>query len=90
MAVSYQLELHTFLPPCRGKARMAAMTRRCEASGAGMAASHPLPQAAGFASNVLRDVGVEHWGSQVSTPSPTLPLQGGGSRLFGFVEVSNG
>jgi hypothetical protein len=76
MAVSYQLELHTFLPPCRGKARM----------------------------------GVEQWGSQVSTPSPTLgettshstrlqktaakslviPLQGGGSRLFGFIEVSNG
>ncbi|MDO8811588.1 MAG: hypothetical protein Q7J38_06125 [Gallionella sp.] len=25
------------------------MTRRCEASGAGMAASHPLPQTAGFA-----------------------------------------
>ena len=25
------------------------MTRRCEASGAGMAASHPLPQSAGFA-----------------------------------------
>lgn len=37
--------------------RVAAMTRRCEASGAGMAASHPLPQAAGCASNVSRDVG---------------------------------
>ncbi|MDH4234304.1 MAG: hypothetical protein OEV15_04115 [Gallionella sp.] len=24
------------------------MTRRCEASGAGMASSHPLPQTAGF------------------------------------------
>ena len=36
--------------------RVAAMTRRCEASGAGMAASHPLPQAAGYASNVSRDV----------------------------------
>jgi hypothetical protein len=54
------------------------MTRRCEASGAGMAASHPLPQAAGFASNVSRDVGVEQRESQVSTPSLTLPLQGGG------------
>ena len=31
-----------------------AMTRRCGASGAGMAASHPLPQAAGSASNVSR------------------------------------
>ena len=38
---------------------VAAMTRRGEASGAGMAASHPLPQTAGFASNVSRDVGVE-------------------------------
>ena len=37
--------------------QVAAMTRRCEASGAGMAASHPLPQAAGCASNVSRDVG---------------------------------
>ena len=40
------------------------MTRRCEASGAGMAASHPLPQTAGFASNVSRDVEAivrEHW-----------------------------
>ncbi|MBI5437448.1 MAG: hypothetical protein HY936_00565 [Nitrosomonadales bacterium] len=36
------------------------MTRRCEASGAGMAASHPLPQTAGFASNVSRDVGQHH------------------------------
>jgi DNA helicase II / ATP-dependent DNA helicase PcrA len=34
----------------------AASTRRCEASGAGEAASHPLPQSAGFASNVSRDV----------------------------------
>ncbi|MBI5438921.1 MAG: hypothetical protein HY936_08260, partial [Nitrosomonadales bacterium] len=32
------------------------MTRRCEASGAGIATSHPLPQTAGFASNVSRDV----------------------------------
>ncbi|MBI5438095.1 MAG: hypothetical protein HY936_03980, partial [Nitrosomonadales bacterium] len=31
-----------------------------EASGAGMAASHPLPQTAGFASNVSRDVGQHH------------------------------
>ncbi|MDD5383383.1 MAG: alpha-D-glucose phosphate-specific phosphoglucomutase [Gallionella sp.] len=41
-----------------------AMTRRCEASGAGMASSHPLPQTAGFASNVSRDVEAivrEHW-----------------------------
>ena len=40
------------------------MTRRCEASGAGMAASHPLPQSAGSASNVSRDVESivrEHW-----------------------------
>ena len=36
---------------------VAAMTRCCEASGAGMAASHPLPQSAGSASNVSRDVG---------------------------------
>jgi phosphoglucomutase len=46
------------------KQSVAAMTRRCEASGAGMAASHPLPQTAGFASNVSRDVQAiagEHW-----------------------------
>ena len=46
------------------KQPVAAMTRRCEASGAGMAASHPLPQTAGFASNVSRDVAAivrEHW-----------------------------
>jgi phosphoglucomutase len=46
------------------KQSVAAMTRRCEASGAGMAASHPLPQTAGFASNVSRDVEAivrEHW-----------------------------
>ncbi|MFZ2525756.1 MAG: diaminopimelate epimerase [Candidatus Ferrigenium altingense] len=36
---------------------VAAMTRCCEASGAGMAASHPLPQSAGSASNVSWDVG---------------------------------
>ena len=44
--------------------QVAAMTRRCEASGAGMAASHPLPQSAGSASNVSRDVESivrEHW-----------------------------
>ncbi|MDO8812604.1 MAG: excinuclease ABC subunit UvrB, partial [Gallionella sp.] len=35
---------------------LVAMTRRCEASGAGMATSHPLPQSAGSASNVSRDV----------------------------------
>jgi len=40
---------------------MATMTRRCEASGAGVVASHPLPQTAGFASNVSQDVGVEQW-----------------------------
>ncbi|HEY8886911.1 MAG TPA: replication-associated recombination protein A [Gallionella sp.] len=33
----------------------AALTRRREASGAGKAASHPLPQSAGSASNVSRD-----------------------------------
>jgi len=46
------------------KQSVAAMTRRCEASGAGMASSHPLPQTAGFASNVSRDVETivrEHW-----------------------------
>ncbi len=42
----------------RERVRVAAMTRRCEASGAGMAASHPLPQSAGFASNVSWDVRV--------------------------------
>ncbi|MDO8813049.1 MAG: hypothetical protein Q7J38_13620 [Gallionella sp.] len=36
------------------------MTRRCEASGAGMATSHPFPQTAGFASNVSRGVGYAH------------------------------
>ena len=48
------------------------MTRRCEASGAGMAASHPLPQSAGFASNVSRDVGVE--GRNHRKPSFTPPF----------------
>ena len=46
------------------KQSVAAMTRRCEASGAGMAASNPLPQSAGYASNVSRDVEAiarEHW-----------------------------
>jgi len=62
----------------KGKGRMATMTRRCEASGAGMVASHPLPQSAGSASNVSRDVGVESLAGNISTPSPTLPLQGGG------------
>ena len=38
---------------------VAAMTRCCEASGAGMAVSHPLPQSAGSASNVSRDVAGE-------------------------------
>ncbi|MDH4235028.1 MAG: hypothetical protein OEV15_07835, partial [Gallionella sp.] len=42
---------------------VAAMTRRCEASGAGMAASHPLPQTAGFATNVSRDVRSTHHGA---------------------------
>ena len=49
--VHYALE---FLIPQNKE--VAAMTRRYEASGAGMAASHPLPQTAGSASNVLRDV----------------------------------
>ncbi|MDD5385374.1 MAG: 2-oxoglutarate dehydrogenase E1 component [Gallionella sp.] len=40
-----------------GSLVVTASTRRCEASGAGEAVSHPLPQAAGFASNVSRDVG---------------------------------
>jgi len=40
-----------------GSLLVTASTRRCEASGAGEAVSHPLPQAAGFASNVSRDVG---------------------------------
>jgi hypothetical protein len=35
-----------------GKKSGAAMTRRCEASGAGMAAKRLLPQSAGYASNV--------------------------------------
>ncbi len=36
--------------------QVAAPTRRCVASGAGGAASHLLPQSAGFASNVSQDV----------------------------------
>lgn len=41
----------------------AAMTRQCEASGAGMAASHQLPQSAGVASNVslVEAIVREHW-----------------------------
>jgi phosphoglucomutase len=41
------------------KQPVAAMTRRCEASGAGLAASHPLPQPAGFAitSDLASEVG---------------------------------
>ena len=49
---------NSLLPQAGEGPGMAAMTRRCEASGAGMAASHPLPQPAGFASNVSRDVRV--------------------------------
>jgi UDP-N-acetylmuramoyl-L-alanyl-D-glutamate--2,6-diaminopimelate ligase len=37
----------------------AALTRCCEASGAGKAASHPLPKSAGSASNVSRDAVAE-------------------------------
>jgi len=37
----------------------AVLTRCCEASGAGEAASHPLPQSAGCASNVSRDTDSE-------------------------------
>jgi 2-oxoglutarate dehydrogenase E1 component len=37
-----------------------ASTRRCEASGAGEAVQHPLPQTAGFASNVSRDANEPH------------------------------
>jgi len=39
----------------------AALTRCCEASGAGKAASHPLPQSAGCASNVSRDAACAEW-----------------------------
>ncbi|MDP2852570.1 MAG: DEAD/DEAH box helicase family protein, partial [Gallionella sp.] len=35
---------------------LVAMTRRCEASGAGMDTTHPLPQSEGSAANVARDV----------------------------------
>ncbi|MBI5437622.1 MAG: hypothetical protein HY936_01480 [Nitrosomonadales bacterium] len=57
------------------------MTRRCAASGAGMAASHPLPlpQTAGFASNVSRDVGVcepiQAW-FRLNAPLPNPSRQG--------------
>jgi len=39
----------------------AALTRCCEASGAGKAASYPLPQSAGCASNVSRDTARAEW-----------------------------
>ncbi|OGQ54832.1 MAG: hypothetical protein A3J24_01170 [Deltaproteobacteria bacterium RIFCSPLOWO2_02_FULL_53_8] len=64
------------------------MTRRYEVSWVEMAASHSLPQAAGFASNVPLDVGIEQWKCEVSIPSLALPLQGGGdiwpNGLFGL------
>jgi len=40
---------------------VAALTRCCEASGAGRAASHPLPQSAGCAGNVSRDAAQIFW-----------------------------
>ena len=43
---------HLVLSSLLAKTPDAAMTRRLEASGAGMAAEHILPQSAGFASNV--------------------------------------
>ena len=43
---------HLVLSSLLSKTPDAAMTRRCEASGAGMAAERLLPQSAGFASNV--------------------------------------
>ena len=67
---------YSLLPQAGEGSGMAAMTRRCEASGAGMAASHPLPQPAGFASNVSRDVrGFEYQlhlrYAQSLTPNPS-------------------
>src|SRR3989338_2664342 len=55
------------------------MTRRCEASGAGMTTSHPLPQTAGFASNVSRDVHSMHQanvGQSVRSASSAEMLNG--------------
>ena len=61
------------------------MTRRCEASGAGMAASHPLPQSAGFASNVSRDVGFHP--PSLFMAGGTRPTSVGGNFWLGFGEL---
>ena len=46
------------------------MTRRCAASGAGMAASHLLPQSADFVGNVL-EVQSRHGGAEPSGAGAT-------------------
>jgi signal transduction histidine kinase len=52
LAHAKKLDLILPVDETDGEGGRAAMTRRCEASGAGIAASHPLPQSAGCASNV--------------------------------------
>jgi glutamate synthase (NADPH/NADH) small chain len=64
-----------------------AMTRRSEASGAGMASSHPLPQSAGYASNVSRDVGDGK--NPISATGKHVVIIGGGDTGSDCVGTSN-
>ena len=61
----------------------AALTRGCEAFGAGEAASHPLPQSAGYASNVSRDAGTEVIGYGLSDAALQLAERLGLRMVYG-------
>ncbi|MGB8410177.1 MAG: glutamate synthase subunit beta [Gallionella sp.] len=65
-----------------------AMRRRSEASGAGMASSHPLPQSAGSASNVSRDVAGDGR-NPISAAGKHVVVIGGGDTGSDCVGTSN-
>jgi glutamate synthase (NADPH/NADH) small chain len=65
-----------------------AMRRRSEASGAGMASSHPLPQSAGSASNVSRDVAGDGK-NPISAAGKHVVVIGGGDTGSDCVGTSN-
>ena len=64
-----------------------AMTRRSEASGAGMASSHPLPQTAGSASNVSRVEGDAK--NPINVAGKHVVVIGGGDTGSDCVGTSN-
>ena len=65
-----------------------AMRRRSEASGAGMASSHPLPQSAGSSSNVSRDVAGDGR-NPISAAGKHVVVIGGGDTGSDCVGTSN-